>query len=111
MMHAFIVDGEDDVLAVHLRLGSREEYEGFHDRFRSSFRSRAPFHAPAAKCEECRPGLDEWAPLFFEWVRDSYAHMPVPPSPVEPIDVPEVVRLSMESLYGRGADADPSGLN
>jgi hypothetical protein len=112
VLHVFDVEGEDDVLAIQLRLGSREECDAFPDAFEAAVMRKSKAHPVASGCPECRPSdRDRWISLFTDWVKDAYSDMPTPPTPVEAENVPEVVRLSMECVYRQGDEPETSSVN
>ncbi len=112
VLHVFDVQGEDDILAVQLRLGSMGEYPSFQDSFEAALREKSHDHLVAASCPECRPrDRTAWLSLFTDWVKDAYSVMPYPPSPIESEDVPEVVRLSMSCVYNQDDEPETSSLN
>lgn len=112
VLHVFDVQGEEDVLAIQLRLGSRREYEAFPGDFEAAIMQKSKAHPVASECPECRPSdRGRWLSLFTDWVKDAYSAMPTPPLPVEAEDVPEVVRLSMECVYNQDDDPETSSMN
>jgi hypothetical protein len=112
VLHVFDVQGEEDILSVPLRIGSRGEYEIFQDSFKAALVARCPFHRDAAKCPSCRPADREvWLSKFTDWVKDAYSAMPFPPSPVMDEDLPEVVRLSMGCVYRQDDGPESSSIN
>lgn len=112
VLHVFDVQGEEDILAVQLKIGSRDEYLSFQDSFQEAFLEKSPGHRGAACCPACRPeDRSAWLLLFSDWVKDAYLSMPSPPTPVETKDVPEVVRLSMQCVYRQEEDIEASDVN
>jgi hypothetical protein len=112
ILHVFDIQGEDDVLAIQLRLRSREECEAFPDDFGVAMVQKSKSHPVASGCPECRPSdRDLWTSMFTDWVKDAYSAMPTPPCPVDSKDVPEVVRLSMECVYNQDDTPEMSFMN
>lgn len=112
VLHVFDVQGAKDILAVPLRLGSRDEYKSFQDAFQDAFTSKSGLHRRAARCAACAPrDGDEWVSVFADWVKDAYSAMPSPPVPVDGDALPEVVRLSLKCIYDQGEDPGDSSLN
>ena len=110
VLHVFDVDGEEDVFGITLNLLAAEGYLGFQNTFHQCLDLVRADHPDAALCESCRPRVGlEWMSRFSDWVKAAYAAMPVPPSPVP--EVPEVVRLSFESMVSSGSEEDPSSLS
>lgn len=97
VLQVFDVPGEEDVFGITLKLGRAEDYPGFQKDFHDCLQLVSQDHEGAALCPACRlsAGLN-WMPMFCDWVKAAYAVMSPPPTPVE--DVPDVVRLSFESL-------------
>lgn len=110
VLHVFTVDGEPDELAIVLTLPERQGMVEFQDGFEAALAGAAPSHRRASGCAECRP-KESWTPAFTEWVKAAYLSLPVPPSPVETEDVPEVVRLSLECVYRQDFPAPASSAN
>ncbi len=112
ILHVFDVEGEQEELAVVLALPEREDIGRFQDLFDAAMRETAPGHRTAAMCPECLSrDRGSWAPAFNGWVKAAYLSLPVPPSPVETADVPELVRMSLECVYRQGLPAQSSCAN
>ncbi len=110
ILHVFIVEGEEEELAVVLTLPERQDMAEFQDGFEAALAGAAPSHRSASGCAECRSRKD-WTTAFTEWVRATYLSLPVPPSLVETEDVPEVVRLSLECVYRHSLPSSASSSN
>lgn len=108
VLHVFDVPGEDDVLAVTLNIKSAEAYPGFQREFSQCLELVRGSHPDGPLCEACRPraGLN-WLSSFSDWLKAAYAAMGDPPSPVD--DVPDVVRLSFESMVMASSQGDADG--
>lgn len=112
VLHVFDVQGMADILAVPLRLSSREEYRSFQDAFQDAFVAKSGIHGEAARCPACGSrNEDEWVSRFSDWVKDAYSAMPAPPVPVEGDALPDVVRLSLGCVYSQGEKLGTSSMN
>lgn len=114
VLHVFDVDGEDDVFGITLMLADGGTYVGFLREFQQCLELVRASHPDAPLCEACRPRVGlRWMPAFSDWVKAAYAAMSHPPSPVD--EVPDVVRLSFESLvkaaHAAGEGEDPPVLS
>ncbi len=110
VLHVLDVGEDEDVYAIFLTLAEVGHYQTFQKDFEQSMMLTGPSHPGAAACPVCKPsrGL-MWLPMFSDWVKAAYACMAPPPK--AETEIPDVVRMSFESLVTASAQESQSRLD